>query len=313
MIDTLKYKGELGYCVYFLFYRIYRYIKYNRFSDEKYLRMHFEKMQGYKLDLLNPKTLNEKIQWLKLYDRKKFYSNLADKFEVRKYIEKEFGSEYLIPLEFTSTDYMDLNPFNLPDFPFIIKTNHDSGNFLIVRDKQKINWKKVQTDFRFALSNNYYWIEREYQYFNIKPRILVEKLLVTKEGKIPNDYKLTVINGRVEFIYVSIDREGKNKRNIYSRNWDPLFFTWALKSKNLDNLRGPEIERPSSISKMIELAEKVGELFSYIRVDFYDVEGKIYFGEITQHHGGGFDQIRPIEFDYKYGEMIDLSKRFKYQ
>jgi len=306
MIENLKYKGEIGYRLYRFIYRLYRYIKYNRFSDAKYLESHFEKMQGYKLNLDNPQTLNEKIQWLKINNRQDFHTQLADKYEVRKYISKEFGEKYLIPLEFTTTEYKDLVPSNMPKFPFIIKANHDSGNYIIVKDKSKVNWKKVQTDFRCALSNNYYWIEREYQYFNIKPRIVVEKLLITKDGKIPFDYKLNVINGKVEFIYVSVDREGENKRNIYSREWEPLYFTWATKNKNISNIRGSEIQRPDTLHEMIELAEKMGQLFPYVRIDFYDVDGKVYFGEITQHHGGGFDQIRPLEIDYKFGELLNL-------
>ena len=117
------------------------------------------------------------------------------------------------------------------------------------------------------------------------------------------------INGKVEFIYVSVDREGKNKRNIYDPNWNPLHFTWAGKNKDISNLRGPEIPRPVNLDKMIEIAEQIAREFYYVRIDFYDVDGKVYFGEITQHHGGGFDRILPIDYDLFYGKLVKLPSK----
>jgi hypothetical protein len=306
MLNNLIYRGELGFFIYKIIYKIGRYLKYDHKSDEKYLSELFFKRQGYKLNLNEPKTLNEKIQWLKIHNRAEFHTQMADKYAIREFIKEKIGEEFLVPLVYTTTNYYDVKPENMPDFPFIIKANHDSGSYLIVKDKNKVDWTKLRVDCRWWLSNNYYWFDREWQYKNIKPRIIVEKLLITKAGIIPFDYKINVINGKTEFIYVSVDRENANKRNIYNRNWEPLYFTWANKNKNTQELRGDEIEKPSSMDKMIEIAEEIGKLFPYVRVDFYDVDGKIYFGEITQHHGGGFDQIKPIDFDYKYGELINL-------
>jgi hypothetical protein len=306
MIETIKYKGNIGFYLYQYIYRLYRIIKYERLSDEDYLKKHFKKMQGYELNLNNPKTLNEKIQWLKINDRSNFHSMLADKYGVRDYIKKEFGEDLLIPLAFVTANYNEINLSNIPDYPCIVKATHDSGSYLIIKDKSKIDFNKLFVDCRWWLTRNYYLVDREWQYKNIKPRIVIEKLLLTANGKIPNDFKLNVINGKVAFVYVSIDREGKNKRNIYDKDWNPLNFTWALKSKDIANLRGEEIKPPATINRMIEIAEKIGGNFPYVRVDFYDVDGKLYFGEITQHHGGGFDQIRPVEMDYKYGELLDL-------
>jgi hypothetical protein len=137
---------------------------------------------------------------------------------------------------------------------------------------------------------------------------VVEKLLVTKDGKIPNDYKINCFHGEIGFIYVSVDREGKNKRNIYDKNWNPLHFTWGAKSKEVDKIRGEEIAPPDSLAEMIRLAKQLSKDFPYVRVDFYDVDGRIYFGEITQHHGGGGDNMRPFEWDEKFGAMIQLPK-----
>ncbi|GAB1448398.1 ATP-grasp fold amidoligase family protein [Bacteroidota bacterium] len=303
---NLKYKGWFGYQIFQVINKIIRYLKYDRLSDLEFNKRRFLKLQGYKLNVNQPKTLNEKIVWLKLFYNHPNEQILADKFAVREYIMKVLGEEYLIPLTFSTTDPSQINNSNFPDYPVIVKANHDSGSYRIIRNKSDVDWLRLQADCKFWLSRNYYWVERERQYKNIKPRIIVEKLLMTANGRIPSDYKLNCINGKVEFIYVSIDREGTNKRNIYSRSWEPMHFTWAAKGKKLEGLRGEEIAKPASMDKMIELAEKLSVGFPYVRIDFYDVDGKIYFGEITQHHGGGFDQIRPIEWDYKLGELVKL-------
>jgi hypothetical protein len=269
----------------------------------------FRKCQGYELNSEDPKTLNEKLQWIKLHDRKDYHITNADKFAARDFIRDTFGEEYLIPLIFHTTDYRELVPDKLPDYPFIIKTNHGFGNSFIVQDKSMVNWKKLRMDFRRSLDTNYYYFEREWQYRDIKPRIIIEKLLLNNEGKLPNDYKLNFIEGKLEFIYVSVDREGMNKRNIYNPEWNPMYFTWARRGKDLSKIRGEEIQPPPTFHKMIEFGTVIASLYKYVRVDFYDVDGVLYFGEITQCHGGGFDQMLPYEFDLKFGEKISLPVR----
>ncbi len=303
----LKYKGRLGYCIAKLIFEIFRLKKYYSVKDITFIKRKFLSMQGYPLNIENPQTLNEKLQWLKLYDRRDIYTILADKYGVRDYVREHLGEDLLIPLLYRTKDIKKIVPENLPDVPFILKANHDSGSFVIVRDKNEINWQKVRTDCKWWMSNNYYWIDREWQYKAIEPCIIVEQLLQDKNGKIPNDYKVHCFNGKVEFIYVSIDREGANKRAIYDKNWSPMPFTWANKFKDITKLKSSTIEPPITLNKMIDISEKVAQLFAYVRVDFYDVEGVLYFGEITQCHGGGFDQIRPIEWDYKYGELLKLN------
>lgn len=303
----LKYKGKLGYLLATVAYEGYRLLKYYRFSETAYLKKRFLNMQGYPLDLENPKSLNEKLQWLKIHDRRDIYTTFADKYAVREWVAQNIGEDVLIPLLYETTNPNDIRPENLPNEPFILKANHDSGSYLIVRDKSQIDWEKVRIDCKWWLSKNYYWIDREFQYKAIQPRIIVEKLLVTANGKIPNDYKLHCINGEVQFIYVAVDREGTNKRNIYDKHWQPFHISWANKFKDVSKLRGEEINPPASLSHMIAISEQVAKLFAYVRVDFYDVDGKLYFGEITQCHGGGFDQMRPIEWDYKFGEMLKIN------
>ena len=277
-----------------------------RFSDEKYLKRMFKKYHGYELNLENPQTLNEKLQLIKLKNRQDWQNKFADKFDVRTYIQNTFGEKYLIPLVFHTVNYRELRPENLPDYPVAIKTNHGFGNTIIVRDKSIVDWQKLRMDYRRWLHNDYYYYEREWQYKGIEPRIIVEKLLLDKEGRLPNDYKLNFIEGKLEFIYVSVDREFKNKRNIYDPEWNPLYFTWARKGKDLTQLRGDEISPPPTLSKMIQFGSEIARMFKYVRVDFYDVDGILFFGEITQCHGGGFDQMLPFEYDIKYGEKLKL-------
>lgn len=178
---------------------------------------------------------------------------------------------------------------------------------MIVKIKKKVDIAKLRVDCRGWLKRNIYYSYFELQYKNVKPLIMIEKLLLTKEGKLPNDYKLHCINGQLEFVYCSVDREGINKRNIYDANWNPLYFTWSEPCKDPSTLRGPEIPAPLSFKKMKELASVIAKDFDYVRVDFYDVDGDLYFGEITLHHGSGLDVFVPSTFDELYGKKLKLN------
>lgn len=303
--DFLRYSRLTSY-LYIIARDIHLFITNKRFSDQQYLKRKFLRNQGYELNLENPVTLNEKLQWLKLNDRKDYQVVYADKYAVREMLKKRFGEEYLIPLVFDTFDYRDLIPENFPDYPFVIKTNHGFGNTVLVKDKARIDWDRLRIDFRRWLHNNYYYYEREWQYKNIVPRIIAEKMLITKDGRLPDDYKLNFIEGKLEFVYVSVDREGANKRNIYDPEWNPMNFTWARKGKDLQHLRGNEIDPPPTYDKMVKYGSEIASLYRYVRVDFYDVDGKLYFGEITQCHGGGFDQMIPKEYDIMFGQKLKL-------
>lgn len=305
---TKIYRTKLGYFFLNTIKRLRTNIIYYTVPDTVLLKIKFKRTFGFKLDLKKPKTLNAKMQWLKINDRKDLYTICADKYAVRDFVKKEVGEEYLPQLLFHTTNERDLTLKNLPaNEHFIIKTNHDSSGGVIVRDITKLDIKETQLRFKKLLrSTNHYKSGREYQYKNIKPRIVVEKLLEDKNGKIPNDYKFHCFNGKAKIVYVSVDREGTNKRNIYDIDWNPLHFTWAPASKDISDLRGDEIPKPLNYEKMVEIAEKLASHFLYVRVDLFNVDGKIYVGELTFHHGSGFDLIQPIEWDYKMGEMLKL-------
>lgn len=303
-----KIKGSALYewCHYFI-YRVYMIIWYKLPPVEYVVKRDFKKYHGYKLNLQNPQTLNEKLCWLIAFDRQRNYSFFADKFLSRDYFAREFGEEYVIPLLFETKDVDKVRPENISEFPCIVKANHSSAQWVIVRNPKDVDWQKLRRHCRFWIGDNWYNHGKEYQYKYIERRIIVEKLLQTKEGKIPNDYKLHFINGEIAFIYVSVDREGGNYRCIYDKDWNKLPFVWIESWKYKKDMNNVDVPRPSSLEKMIEMGTKIAKRFPrYIRVDYYDVDGKLYFGEITFHHGGAHDQFFPKEYDLIYGKQVTL-------
>ncbi|WP_440122509.1 ATP-grasp fold amidoligase family protein [Tenacibaculum sp. Ill] len=254
---------------------------------------------GYKLDLQKPLTLNSKIQWLKLNERSNLHTICADKYKVRNFIKKTLGEEYLIPLFFVTKDVNKITPENLPSTPFIIKTNHDSGTYFIVKDKSNQDWNEIKKALKSSLKNNYYYKGKEWQYKNIDPCIIVEKLLQTSEGTIPSDLKFHCFNGKVTFIQVDIDRKTNHRRSLFDINWNLLDF-------QIHYPKGGYVKKPDSLDKLIEFSEKISKNFTLARVDFYEVNNKIFFGEITFHPESGFGNISPIEWDYKLGDLLEL-------
>jgi len=306
VIKNLKYYGYLGFQVVYVTTLLKKITKGYFKSDKSYMQDRFLKSLSYPLNLKNPVSLNEKLQFLKSIYKEELHAQVSDKYRVRDFLRDKFGEEFLIPLVLVTNDPKEVNFNTIPDFPVIVKANHDSGNHQIIRDKKKVNWRRLQIDCKWWLSWNYYYSDRELQYKAIKRKIIVEKLLLTKEGKIPNDYKLNYIDGKLEFVYVSVDREGGNYRNIYNADWQPLHFKWASFKKVSKIKRGPEIPSPLSYEKMKELGAEIAKLFPYVRVDFYDVDGKLYFGEVTLCHGGGFFKFEPQEIDFELGEKLTI-------
>lgn len=264
----------------------------------------FQRVFGRPLNLNDPQTLNEKIQWLKLNERDAFHTVCADKLAVREYL-KQFGEENLVPLFFATNDWRKITREALPDVPCIVKCNSGSGCYQIIRNKDQVNIKDLQTQCRRWMTGNFYYKTQEWQYKAIKPCILVEKLLLDKNGHIPNDYKLHYINGELQFVYCSIDREGANYRSIYTPSWERMDMEWVPPQEHRGHA-GADIPCPISFGKMKEIGDKIARKFKYVRVDFYDVDGKLYYGEITLHHGSGFDTFVPEKYDWIYGKRLKL-------
>lgn len=270
-------------------------------SDKLYLKTVYECMFSKKLNLDNPKTFNEKLQWLKLYDRKDIYTTMVDKYEVKKYVADIIGKEYIIPTIGVYDRFDDIDFEKLPN-QFVIKCTHDSGGLVICKDKTKLNIKDARKKINKSLKKNYYYAGREWPYKNVKPRIIIEKYMEDKETKELRDYKFFCFNGVAEFMFLATDRQiGETKFNFYDMSFKLLPFTQG----HPNDLR--KIKKPVKFNEMKELAEKLSSNIPHVRVDFYEMNGKVYFGEITFYHFSGFIKFEPEKWDDKFGQLIDLN------
>lgn len=296
------YQSSLfGYWLIRPFFIIYNYFRFSRYLTARtYIKKRFKRVLGYDLNLEAPKTFNEKLNWLMINYKKDVQTTMADKYLVRNYIKNTIGEDYLIPLINKFDNAWEITPESLPDYPFILKTNHDSSGGIIVRNKQSINWKKTKLTLHRLLQDNYYYNSKEWQYKNIKRCIVVEKLLMNNDGNIPSDYKLHCFNGKLEFVQVDLERQIEHKRNLYDKEWNFIPCKWKY-----DN--GDKEEKPEAFEEMKNLAEFLSKDFSYLRVDFYYVNKKIYFGELTFHSEAGTGKFIPESFDVLFGQKLDIS------
>ena len=275
---------------------------FNFLSDKKYLEMRYKLRFGKKLDLENPLTYNEKLQWLKLYDRSPEYTKMVDKYEVKKYVADKIGEEYIIPTLGVWDKFEDIDFDKLPD-QFVLKCTHDSGGIVICKDKSKLDKEKAQKKIEKGLKRNYYWASREWPYKDVKPRIIAEKYMVDESGYELKDYKFFCFDGKVKMLFIATDRgvEGKDtKFDFFDENFV------HLPIKNGHENAEKELACPEGFEKMKELAEKLSKGIPQLRVDFYNINGQIYFGETTFFHWSGMVPFEPEEWDAKLGEYIEL-------
>lgn len=276
---------------------------YNHMSDEEYLSRKYQLYFGQKLDLQNPKTFNEKLQWLKLYNRKPEYTMMVDKYKVREYIAQELGEEYLIPLlgVWDNPDEIDFDA--LPN-QFVLKCNHNSGlGMCICKDKSKLDIPKVKAELRKGLKQDYYLTGREWPYKDVPRKIIAEKYMSNDNGEDLNDYKLMCFNGKVKATFVCSDRFSNDglKVTFYDTTWTRMPFERHYPAAKED------INKPRSYEDMVALAEKLAQKIPFVRVDFYEVKGKPYFGELTFFPGSGFEEFNPEQWDKTLGDWIELS------
>lgn len=268
-------------------------------SDEKFIKWCYEYRIGKKLNLDNPKTFNEKIQWLKINDRKDLYTKLVDKYEVKKYLEKKIGKEYVIPLLGAWNSFDEINFNELPE-KFVLKTTHDSGGIVIVKDKNKINLKEIKKILNKSLKRDYYRMWREWQYKNVPRRIIAEEYMEV-DGEL-KDYKLFCFNGVPKICLVCSNRFIKLKKTWFDENWNKL----NIKEGNHDNEEF--LEKPQSYELMKKISSRIANNSTFMRVDFYEIGGRPYVGEITFHPNGGYEQFKPEKWNKLFGDMIDLKK-----
>ncbi|HIY01836.1 MAG TPA: glycosyl transferase [Candidatus Blautia faecipullorum] len=283
--------------------------------DNVYLKIVYRLRIGKKLNLKEPKTFNEKIQWLKLYDRKPIYTTMVDKYEAKKYVADIIGDEYIIPTLGVWDHFDDIDFASLPE-QFVLKCTHDSGGLVICYNKGKFDKDVARKKIEQSLKCNFYWVGREWPYKNVKPRIIAEKYMVDesvyvdetytgKEASNPQtelmDYKLMCFNGKVKCSFVCSERYSSNlKVTFFDNDWNVLPF-----ERHYPKSTKP-ITKPHTFEKMVQLAEKLSADIPFVRVDFYEINGDIYFGELTFYPGDGFEEFTPDSADYDMGRLLKL-------
>ena len=275
-------------------------------GEERLERLVFRRVLGYSPNFDQPNTLNEKMIWLKLHDHREFCTMCVDKYRVRNYIAEHFGEEHLVPLVTRLDSWRDVRREAFPDYPTILKCNNGSGTWQIIRDPDAVDYAQLRRAAREWMNLNHYYVAREWQYKNVQPCLLIEKLLLTPQGKVPADIKLHFFNGVCAFVYMVIDREGDNYRAFFTPEWEllPFQFTSKGKYKRIDKpIREP---RPQGLDEMIRIGTMIAQNFKYVRVDFYDMGDSFYFSEITLYHGAGYNQFYPPEYSEQYAKMLEI-------
>ena len=274
--------------------------------DKCYIRLLYWRRMKRFVDLKNPKTFSEKLQWLKLYDRNPEYTKMVDKYEVKNYIASIIGDEYVIPTLGVWTRFDDIDFEKLPN-RFVLKCTHNSGGVIICADKTNLDLVAAKKEIEKHLRKNYYVRGREWPYKNVKPRIIAEKYIGPSgliNGNFPlEDYKFMCFHGKVKCSFVCSDRSNDDELKVtfFDREWKKMPFERKYPASQ------EEIPKPLNYKKMILLSEKIAQNLTFARVDFYEFNGKVYFGEITLYPGSGLEKFSPFEWDYKFGSWLDIS------
>lgn len=276
------------------------YLFEKKLPDQLYLKMMYQVKLGKKCNLSTPETFNEKLNWLKLHDRQDQYTLMADKFEVRSYVKEILGEEYLIPLIGLWSKAEDIEFDKLPD-QFVLKCTHDSASVIICKDKRNFDEKAAIEKLNQSLATNYFYASREWPYKNIVPRIIAEQYMVDESNTELKDYKIYNFNGEPMLIQVDFGRFSHHQRNLYTIDWEYI-------DEEIEYPRNPDIviNKPDNLDEMLQFARLLSKGIPSVRTDFYSINGKTYFGEITFYQEGGFAHFSSGEFEKKLGELISL-------
>ncbi len=282
-----------------LLFRIAPYIK----DDATYIKWRWKVYMDYPLNLADPQSFNEKLQWLKLHDRQPIYSKLVDKYEVKQYVADIIGEKHIIPTIGVYDRVEDIEFEALPR-QFVIKCTHDSGGIIICKDKTLLDRDAAIRKLQYGLKKNYYYQNREWPYKNVKPRIIAEQFM-NNDGQDLDDYKIHNFNGEPKVILVCSDRykESGLTEDFYSCEWQHL-------DVSRPGLRYSEEvqEKPEELDEMLELAKKLSKDIPFVRTDFYIINHQVYFGEMTFFPACGMKPFVPREWDYKLGSYIQLPR-----
>ena len=271
-----------------------------KLSDERFLKIKYRLKTGKKLNIKEPKRFNEKMQWLKLYDRKDLYSLMVDKCEVKDLVGKSIGFEYVVPTIAVYNSFDDINFDELPN-KFVLKCTHDSGTVIVCKDKATLDIEAARNKINNRMTYNYYYNCREWPYKNVKPRIIAEELIEESTASVLNVYKVFNFNNGEQIIQVIQNDKTRNESvDYFDKNWNLLDIC-----QNYPNSETP-LPKPKCIEKMLELSNKLSDGFPFMRTDFYEADGKLYFSEFTFYSDAGFATFKPDSWDYVLGQRIIL-------
>jgi len=273
-------------------------------SDEKYLKFLWRLKKGTSLDLDTPQTYNEKLQWLKLYDRKSLYTQIVDKITVKDYVSNIIGSEYVIPTIaiWDSVEEIDLE--SLPN-QFVLKTNNGSSSagVIVCKNKNSFDLEAAKKRIKKSMKGSVWKDMREWPYKDIVPKVFAEKYLEDSSGEL-QDYKFFCFDGEVKAMFIATERFSEEvKFDFFDADFNHLDLY------QIHPMSGHSISKPEGFDEMKQIAAKLSEGFPHVRVDLYNVNGRIYFGEITFYHHGGFAPFHPEQWDYTFGDWIKLPKK----
>jgi len=255
---------------------------------------------GYWMDWKAPKTYNEKLQLLKLHDRKSIYTSMVDKIAVKEYVKEKIGEEYIIPTIGVWNHFDEIDFNKLPN-RFVLKCSHDSGGVIVCKDKNLLDKNLAKQKIEKSLSKNFFYHSREWPYKRITPRILAETYMEDSETSELRDYKFFCFNGVVKALFIASGRQKKKSEvrfDFFDRDFNHLPITKGHPYSEIPP------QKPVTFDKMLHLAEQLSKDIPHVRVDLYAINGKIYFGELTFFSGGGFIPFEPFEWDYTFGSWI---------
>lgn len=274
-------------------------------SDKTFLTLNYRLAFGRWPNVENPQSFNEKLLWLKLYDRRKEYSQLVDKYEVKKYVANLIGEQYLIPTLRIWDSVEEIDIEGLPD-QFVLKCTHDSGSVVICKDKTRFDFQQAVRKLKKKYHKNLYNWAREWVYKNVKPRVIAEQYMEDSKTSELRDYKFFCFDGVVKAMFVATERQ-KVGEEVKFDFFDPDFNHLPFRQGH-PNAKTPP-EKPENLEEMKRLAATLSKGIPQVRVDFYEVDGKVYFGELTFSHFAGMVPFNPEEWDYTFGSWIQLPEK----
>jgi len=270
------------------------------FGRKNHIKWKFRRVHGYSINLENPKSLSEKIQWIKLHRNLEILSPYVDKYEVRRFVKERIGENYLNPLIGVYDHIDEIDRDSLPS-RFVIKATHGSGMNIVVKDKKSADWNEISRKLKRWMKTNYYYWGGESCYKKIRRRIIVESYLEDSSGSL-NDYKFYCCEGEPLGLHVDFDRFGNHTYRIYDQDWN------EFEKETTPHPMPPYLLKPEKLDEMLEICRKLSKGFSYVRVDLYCASGRVYFGELTFTPGNGFEVFDPVRSDYYFGLPLDVHR-----